>query len=93
MKTYKKPSWAINQTVRETGLVEDVCKHGIGHPNEEFLEGLSVMRRNNFRIHGCCGCCCDDMTKIKQPIVSNLKLKEEQKETVKEEDISNDGVY
>ena len=38
--------------VRASGLVENTCEHGIGHPNKEltapkFFDG----------IHGCDGCC------------------------------------
>lgn len=47
---------------RETGLVEHVCSHGVGHPNF-----YSAARLNNYRdfddnpwlVHGCDGCCSD----------------------------------
>lgn len=53
-KATKKPKWVVKQILRENGLIEDVCKHGIGHPNRE-----SVRRRNieGDDIHGCDGCC------------------------------------
>ena len=35
---YKKPKWAVKQMVRESGLVEDICKHGVGHPNKDWLK-------------------------------------------------------
>lgn len=50
---WKKPAWAINQIIRETGLVEDICKCGVGHPNREFLS----KNKGYSGIHGCCGCC------------------------------------
>lgn len=54
-KRYSKPSWAVAQTVRETGLLEDICKHGVGHPNEDWLMDH---HENHWAIHGCDGCCC-----------------------------------
>ncbi len=60
MKNYKKPSWAIKQIVRENGLVEDICEHGIGHPNEEFLNTHpKITKRLCLDIHGCDGCCVE----------------------------------
>lgn len=56
-------------TRRETGLVEHVCEHGVGHPNHGSAlwmaevyqdEGDSVEDGYAARlIHGCCGhgCC------------------------------------
>lgn len=52
---FKKPYWAIQQITRETGLVEDVCEHGIGHPNQIWLKKFG---RECDGIHGCDGCCC-----------------------------------
>lgn len=53
MKKYKKPDWAVKQIKRETGLIEDICKCGVGHPNLEFLKS----HKKYSGIHGCCGCC------------------------------------
>lgn len=53
-KKYPKPSWAVSQLVRETGLIEDVCEHGVGHPNIEWLNEHS---ERHWSIHGCEGCC------------------------------------
>ena len=50
---YKKPLWAVRQVTRETGLVEDVCEHGVGHPNVAFLRA----NKDFVGVHGCCGCC------------------------------------
>jgi hypothetical protein len=54
-KNYKKPDWAVDQIIRENGVVEDICKHGVGHPNLEYLKE----RPNDKGIHGCCedSCC------------------------------------
>jgi hypothetical protein len=50
---YKKPDWAVDQIIRENGVVEDICKHNVGHPNLEWLKE----HPKDKGIHGCCGCC------------------------------------
>ncbi|MGD9382116.1 MAG: hypothetical protein PVI03_06690 [Candidatus Thorarchaeota archaeon] len=52
---YRRPKWAVQQVVRGSGLVEDVCKHGVGHPNKDWLAQHDP--KGNLAIHGCCGCC------------------------------------
>ena len=52
---YAKPNWADNQFVRTSGLVEDICKHGVGHPNLDWLEYHPD--RPELGTHGCDGCC------------------------------------
>jgi len=61
MSNYKKSKWAIQQIVRESGLVEDVCEHGVGHPNIEWLLKYDVSNDLGFWIHGCDGCCSKEM--------------------------------
>ena len=56
-KLYPKPEWAIRQLMRETGLVEDVCKCGIGHPNSKHLAEIEAEGMVGWGVHGCCGCC------------------------------------
>ena len=29
---YKMERWAVKEVVRDSGIVEHVCKHGVGHP-------------------------------------------------------------
>jgi hypothetical protein len=55
MNRYPKPKWAESQTVRMSGLVEDVCRHGVGHPNARWLEAHPLLK--HLSIHGCDGCC------------------------------------
>lgn len=54
-KSYHQPDWAVGQVIRydRNGMVEDICIHGVGHPNQEWL------RRNpdSSSVHGCDGCC------------------------------------
>lgn len=52
--------WAIQQIKRETGLVEDVCAHGVGHPNAGCLVYIAELRLGeHWAVHGCDGCCQD----------------------------------
>ena len=64
MVKYKKPVWAINQITRESGLIEDICMHGIGHPNSEWLRKNDPQGKLGFSIHGCDGCCSPEMKKV-----------------------------
>jgi len=58
MKTqYKKPVWAVDQIIRASGLVEDICVHGVGHPNKEWLEENDPDGKKSWAVHGCDGCC------------------------------------
>ena len=48
--------------LRETGLVERICKHGIGHPDPDSARWLNendtvIGRRGSWGVHGCDGCC------------------------------------
>lgn len=59
-KKYKKPDWAIQQIMRD-GMIEDICEHGVGHPNHEwYQEMLKIHGKEEgegYGIHGCDGCC------------------------------------
>jgi hypothetical protein len=57
MKNYFKPEWAVQQIWRASGLLEDVCAHGVGHPNSEWLETHDPDGKRCFGVHGCDGCC------------------------------------
>ena len=66
---YKKPDWAVQQIMRASGLIEDICKHGVGHPNSDFLARNPRYKKQGFSIHGCDGCCSKAMKKeIKRAI-------------------------
>lgn len=60
---YKKPRWAIQQIRRASGLVEDICEHGVGHPNKDSLAEMESNGYHGFEVHGCCGCCCKKVRK------------------------------
>lgn len=57
------PSWAVKRTIRIRGgrlIVEDICEHGIGHPNRAWLLSLPEDERHGEAIHGCDKCCWGD---------------------------------
>jgi len=57
---FEKPEWAIKQIKRERfgkEIIEDICKHGIGHPNKQWLMSLTEDERSYEGVHGCDGCC------------------------------------
>jgi|PlaIllAssembly_1097288.scaffolds.fasta_scaffold181920_4 hypothetical protein len=54
---YTKPIWAVQQITRGSGLIENICKHGVGHPNEDSLKDMEKMGLKGFGVHGCDGCC------------------------------------
>jgi hypothetical protein len=47
--------WTQNK--RETGLIEWVCPHGIGHPAPAEYQIYAEMRKSEWNVHGCDGCC------------------------------------
>lgn len=57
LKQFPKPNWASSQLIRETGLVEDICKCGVGHPNLTWMKKYDPDGSKYYGIHGCCGCC------------------------------------
>lgn len=53
MTMYKK--------VRENGLIEIICEHGVGHPSR-----LLTPLKFYYDVHGCDGCCGSDEFKAKE---------------------------
>lgn len=47
--------------LRETGLVERICGHGVGHPDPDsaayYDRAGPVGSRGTWSVHGCDGCC------------------------------------
>jgi len=80
LENYKVPEWAVQQIVRETGLWEDVCKHGVGHPNAEYLSCFPPSERRVLSVHGCDGCCSNPvMSKsVKRRLKAQGASREEQ---------------
>jgi hypothetical protein len=60
---YNKPDWAVKQIVRANGLIEDVCEHGVGHPNRDWMKLHDPDGEKGCGIHGCDGCCIKNKNK------------------------------
>lgn len=44
-------------TRRESGLIEHVCKHGVGHPAIGSVQFMEFQGKKGCGVHGCDGCC------------------------------------
>jgi hypothetical protein len=42
---------------RETGLIENICGHGTGHPAAASVHWAKINGNECMGVHGCCGCC------------------------------------
>jgi DNA-directed RNA polymerase subunit RPC12/RpoP len=61
---------AFDRTIRETGLVEWMCPHGVGHPDERSAAYIASVMEEKYKngqhtteiwlVHGCDGCCGRD---------------------------------
>lgn len=48
---------------RETGLMEFICEHGVGHPPRaswRFMDKVYGHKPGTWSVHGCDGCCRRD---------------------------------
>lgn len=60
---YHKPGspmhgWRLQR--RETGLLEAICEHGVGHPIPESAKFMATANKQDewvWTMHGCDGCC------------------------------------
>lgn len=43
--------------LRETGLIERACPHGIGHPDPDSVAWFKRRGLEGYGVHGCDGCC------------------------------------
>lgn len=83
---YKMP---VRYIVRDSGLVEDQCEHGVGHPNRKWLyDHRKDENVDGLGIHGCDGCCQNlaltHYTRTFNPEEVMMILKWEEKEHKKE---------
>ena len=53
--SYKQPKWAKGVAIRASGLMEDICECGVGHPNTDWIKKNTAP--SHLTVHGCCGCC------------------------------------
>jgi len=52
---HRMSSWRM--ILRETGLVERACMHGVGHPDPDSVDYFNRMGWKGYDVHGCDGCC------------------------------------
>lgn len=46
------------QVLRASTLIEDICSHGVGHPNPDSAAYLNWRDKStSWGVHGCDGCC------------------------------------
>lgn len=44
--------------LRESGLIERTCRHGVGHPDPDSVAWFKRrLGRTHMGVHGCDGCC------------------------------------
>jgi hypothetical protein len=58
--TCKKPDWAVSMQPRldrSDQLLENICEHGVGHPNKDWLNIADSDGKLKLGVHGCDGCC------------------------------------
>lgn len=41
----------------DSGLMERICPHGIGHPDRDSVAWFERRGRTHMNVHGCDGCC------------------------------------
>jgi hypothetical protein len=55
----------IKTVRRENGIIEHICKHGVGHPAMGSVDFMTQVNGDNaYGIHGCDGCCSDPEWKL-----------------------------
>lgn len=72
---YKKPKWAAGQEIRATGLIEDTCEHGVGHPNQMWLKAYPD-KAQTLGIHCCDGCCNIEPQKLSKEVTFSNEIPE-----------------
>jgi hypothetical protein len=51
--------WPLNWR-SDRGIMERICKHGVGHPDYDQAQYNIRMGLEFANTHGCCGCCADN---------------------------------
>ncbi len=67
--------WPTN--LRETGLMEILCPHGIGHPSKPLTN--PKWWHDHFGVHGCDGCCSQAVFFLAEMAHQNLDIERERK--------------
>jgi hypothetical protein len=55
--TTTHPLAGCRQILRSSGLIEDQCQHGVGHPNPDSVAFFDWKGWKGYDVHGCDGCC------------------------------------
>lgn len=50
--------WRLNWR-DDRGLMERMCRHGIGHPDPDDVAYRLRLGQRGFAVHGCDGCCVE----------------------------------
>ena len=58
---------------RETGLIEHVCKCGVGHPAAGSVHWMKLNGMKGYGVHGCCGCCRSEKWQL-EDLWSGLRI-------------------
>jgi hypothetical protein len=54
--------WKINVRLDNQGLVERICKCGVGHPDPDSIAYFERQGITHMSVHGCCGHCTSSTT-------------------------------
>ena len=78
--------WEAHKLRRETGLLEHICPHGVGHPNPgSILWMAEETGSDTWGIHGCDGCCShESFPTFEDSLVVAHAIIRRQKEIIKE---------
>lgn len=72
---HKMREWPMN--LRETGLIERLCPHGVGHPDPDSAAWLRrATGQDSWGTHGCDGCCGEedpDLEAVSAELLSMIK--------------------
>jgi hypothetical protein len=65
-------NWKMVIRYDRGGLVERICKHGVGHPDPDSLAWLKSVGSKDDGVHGCCGYgCCSDVRGVTKKVSKN----------------------
>lgn len=56
---HRMRGWPV--MLRETGLLERFCPHGVGHPDPDSVAHFKRRGVDGFGVHGCDGCCAKEV--------------------------------
>lgn len=57
LREWPQPEWAVGQVIRQSGIVENICEHGVGHPHRDWLRQVG---NSGDERHLCDSCCREE---------------------------------